>query len=154
MRNLQEQVKKAFCYQKLFWPFTVWINCSIDLKNFVNSQPSASNFMSFSWSLEHFFLTVGQNNFGNKIPLSPQRSGLKSLGDNRDCCQRAWIHPCIFKGRLGLGHEEDVCTPQEIKALNTEEVYIVNVCCSSAGTILLSDVGTLYACGENNENRY
>ena len=28
MRNLQEQVKKAFCYQKLFWPFTAWINCS------------------------------------------------------------------------------------------------------------------------------
>ena len=27
MRNLHEQVKKAFCYQKLFWPFTVWINC-------------------------------------------------------------------------------------------------------------------------------
>ena len=27
--NLQEQVKKAFCYQNLFWPFTVWINwCS------------------------------------------------------------------------------------------------------------------------------
>jgi len=36
MRNLQEQVKKAFCYQKLFWPFTVWINCSSDLKNFAN----------------------------------------------------------------------------------------------------------------------
>ena len=28
MRNLQEQVKKAFCCQRLFWPFTVWINCS------------------------------------------------------------------------------------------------------------------------------
>ena len=28
MRNLQEQVKKSFCYQKLFWPFTVWINFS------------------------------------------------------------------------------------------------------------------------------
>ena len=27
MRNLQEQVKKAFCYQNFFWPFTVWINC-------------------------------------------------------------------------------------------------------------------------------
>ena len=40
MRNLQEQVKKAFCYQKLFWPFTVWINCSSDLKNFANSWPS------------------------------------------------------------------------------------------------------------------
>ena len=24
---------------------------------------------SFSQSLEHFFLTVGQNNFGNKIPI-------------------------------------------------------------------------------------
>ena len=23
LRNIQEQVKKAFCYQKLFWPFTV-----------------------------------------------------------------------------------------------------------------------------------
>ena len=60
MRSLQEQVKKAFCYQKLFWPFTVWINCSSDLKHF----------KSLSRSLEQFFLTVGQNNFGNKIPFS------------------------------------------------------------------------------------
>ena len=67
MRNLQEQVKKAFCYQKLFWPFTVRINCSSDLKKFSSSQPSASNFKRFS--LEHFFLTVVQNNFGNKLPL-------------------------------------------------------------------------------------
>ena len=70
MRNLQEQVKKAFCYQKLFWPFTVWINCSSDLKKFSNSRPSASNFKSFSRSLEHFFLAVGQNNLGNKLPFS------------------------------------------------------------------------------------
>ena len=56
MRNLPEQVKKAFCYQKLFWPFTVWINCSSYLK-------------CFSRTLEQFFLTVGQNNFGNKIPF-------------------------------------------------------------------------------------
>ena len=34
-----------------------------------NSQPSALNFKSFSRSLEQFFLTVGHNNFGNKIPL-------------------------------------------------------------------------------------
>ena len=34
-----------------------------------SSQPSASNFKSFSRSLEQFFLTVGQNNFGNKIPF-------------------------------------------------------------------------------------
>ena len=60
MRNLQEQ---------LFWPFTFWINWSSDLKIFANPRPSASNFKIFSWSLEQFFLTVGQNNFGNKIPL-------------------------------------------------------------------------------------
>ena len=64
------KVKRAFCYQKLFWPFTVWINCSSDLKNYVNSRPPASNFKSFSWSLEQFFLTAGQNNFGNKIPFN------------------------------------------------------------------------------------
>ena len=32
--DLQEQVKKVFCYQKLFWLFTVWMNCSSYLKNF------------------------------------------------------------------------------------------------------------------------
>ena len=69
MRNLKKQVKKAFCYQKLFWPFTVRTNCSRDLKNFANFQPSASNFKRFSRSLEQFLLTVGQNNFGNKIPF-------------------------------------------------------------------------------------
>ena len=69
MRNLQEQVIKVFCYQKLFWPFTVIINCSSDLKIFANSWPLASNFKRFSRSLEQFFLTVGQNNFGNKIPI-------------------------------------------------------------------------------------
>ena len=53
----------------MFWPFTVWINCSSDLKNFANSRPSASNSKSFSRSLEHFFLTVGQNNFGKKMPF-------------------------------------------------------------------------------------
>ena len=58
MRNLQEQGKKAFCYQKLFWTFTVWTNCSSDLNFFENAWPSASNFKSFSRLLEQFFLTV------------------------------------------------------------------------------------------------
>ena len=48
MWNLQEQGKKTFCYQKLFWPFTVWQNCSSDLKMFANSWPSASNLKRFS----------------------------------------------------------------------------------------------------------
>ena len=42
-----------------------------DLKIFADSRPSASNFKSFSRSLEQFFLTVGQNSFGNKIPFLP-----------------------------------------------------------------------------------
>ena len=78
MKNFQEQVekafyfkiflhvKKAFCYQKLF---SARIDCSSDLKNFANFWPSASNVKSFSRSLEYFFLIVGQNNFGNKIPF-------------------------------------------------------------------------------------
>ena len=45
------------------------MNCSSDLKIFAKNWPSASNFKSFSRSLEHFFLTVGQDNFSNKIPF-------------------------------------------------------------------------------------
>ena len=41
----------------------------IHIKNFENSQPSASNFKSFSRPLEQLFLTVTQNNFGNKIQI-------------------------------------------------------------------------------------
>ena len=80
MRNSEtsrDKLKKAFCYQKLSWPFTVWINCSSNIKIFANSQPSASNFKSFSRSLEHFFLTVGQNNFGNKIPFLHLKNPIK-----------------------------------------------------------------------------
>ena len=35
---------------------------------FANSRPSSLNFKTFSRTLEQFFLTVGQNNFGDKIP--------------------------------------------------------------------------------------
>ena len=69
-KNLQEQVKKAFCQQKLFWPFDAWTYCSSDLKNFANSWPSASNFKSFSRFLEHFFSHSRSNNFCKKIPIS------------------------------------------------------------------------------------
>ena len=74
----------VYCYQKMFWPFTAGINCSSDHKDFENSQPSASNFNSFSWSLEQFFLSVGQKNLINKIaflitvwlPISQQELAL------------------------------------------------------------------------------
>ena len=55
-------------------------------------------------------------------------------------------------GRLGLGHEEDCCTPQEVK-INTEEVYVMNVKCSSNATMLLSDKGVVYACGGNRQEK-
>ena len=84
MRNLQEQVKKAFCYQKLFWPFTVWINCSSDFKSFENSRPSSSNFRSFSQCLEQFFLKVGQNNIGNKIPILKRNYEEGRIGFKKD----------------------------------------------------------------------
>ena len=45
------------------------INCSSDLKKFANSQSSASNYKIFSRIPEQFFLTVGKNNFDNKIPF-------------------------------------------------------------------------------------
>ena len=39
-----------------------------DLKSLEHSWPAVLNFKSFSQSLEQFFLTVGQNNSGSKIP--------------------------------------------------------------------------------------
>ena len=54
MKNLQEQVKKKHSVNKNCYDF----RCLSDLKIFANSQPSASNFKSFSRSLEQFFFTV------------------------------------------------------------------------------------------------
>ena len=60
------------------------MNCTSDLKNLANSQPSASNFKHFSRSL--FFLTVGQNNFGYKTPFQDQflNGGIKAHLSNDD----------------------------------------------------------------------
>ena len=65
----RNKLKKHSVTKKLFWPFTVWISCSSNLNFFENFRPSVSNFKSFSQSLEQFFLTVGQNNFGNEVPF-------------------------------------------------------------------------------------
>ena len=68
VRKLLEQVTNVFCCQK-FWHFTVWINCSCDLKILANCRPSASNFEIFSRSLLQFFLTVGQTILVTKYHL-------------------------------------------------------------------------------------
>ena len=49
-----------------FRKYFLWNPYFSNLKNFANSRPSVSNFKSFSQSLEHFFLTIDQNNFGKK----------------------------------------------------------------------------------------
>ena len=108
MRNLQEQVKKEFYYQKLFWPFTVRTNWSSDLKIFVNSLPSASNFKSSSRSHEQFLLTVGQNNFGNKIPISmlmwifdfPVLQAFTSTYREQTRRKEGWNMPSVRRGKL------------------------------------------------------
>ena len=46
---------------------------------FSNSWSSALNFKRFSRSLKQFFLTVGQSNFGNKIPFTHSMSWVSIL---------------------------------------------------------------------------
>ena len=58
---------------------------------------NTNNFKSFSRSLEQFFLTVGQDNFGNKIPFLD--------GIN--------LSQIIF---LGLGHRITACP--KLEAIN------------------------------------
>ena len=48
------------CSNKLFYWWRTF---------FANFQPPVSNCKTFSPSIEQFFLTEGQNNFGNKIPF-------------------------------------------------------------------------------------
>ena len=117
LRNLQEQVRKAFCYQKLFWPFTVWINCSSDLKNFANSRPSASNLKSFSLSLDQFFLTVGQNNFGNKIPFLLKFS---DLYQRKLCYHNLLLLFCP----IPLYHENFFFVPDDRKSCCTQNLTL------------------------------
>jgi hypothetical protein len=70
--QFKKRLKKSWNHkrQKDYWPFTFWINCSSDLKRFANSRPFSIEFQKFSWI---FFLTLGRNNFGNKIPFSPEK---------------------------------------------------------------------------------
>jgi hypothetical protein len=66
LRNLQEQVKKEFCYQKLFWLFE-WIVLVIKFfLQILGLQPRISNFFSITRTI---FSHSSQNNFGNKIPF-------------------------------------------------------------------------------------
>ena len=85
------------------------MNCSSDLKNFANSCPSASNFKSFSRSLEHIFLAEGQNNFCNKIPSLNDycftRAGLQ--GKFLECETNCFISdPDPFNGKTIIIYDD------------------------------------------------
>ena len=68
-KNLQEHVEEKFCYQKLFGPFNVQTNCTSDCEYLLKLEAKSREFARILRSLEHFFLRVGQNNFGNKVPF-------------------------------------------------------------------------------------
>ena len=81
MRNLQEKVKKSILLPKIFWPFTAWIICSIDLKIFTNSWPSA--IMPLPPTIRHMILLVWDHPFKTSACLagggvSPCADGQKS----------------------------------------------------------------------------
>ena len=133
LRNLQEQVKKAFCYQKLFWPFTVWINCSYDLKIFENSQPSASNFKSFSRSLKQFFLTVGQNNFGNK----------KNIFHCKKKFTKNYFLGCSQSAK-SANHSPESCSSENISKDNDEFWHHNSVDGAAVNVIVPSSVGKIF----------
>ncbi|KAK3766064.1 hypothetical protein RRG08_002301 [Elysia crispata] len=54
-------------------------------------------------------------------------------------------------GQLGLGSEESQCTPTIVQI--AESVIFTGVQCSVDGTMLISDVGGVFACGKNENNK-
>ena len=75
-------------------------------------QAYISKVKSFSPSLEQFFLTVGQNNFGNKIPLSTVQcnvffAAMRKWEKKVDTMHRTWIY-------YGMGHKKSYMYPQKI----------------------------------------
>ncbi|KAJ8035610.1 Serine/threonine-protein kinase Nek8 [Holothuria leucospilota] len=54
-------------------------------------------------------------------------------------------------GQLGITNEENICEPQEVTV--PEPVFIQDVKCGVDGTMFLTDVGMLLACGNNEDNK-
>ncbi|KAL3886394.1 hypothetical protein ACJMK2_026392 [Sinanodonta woodiana] len=55
-------------------------------------------------------------------------------------------------GRLGLGNEDDQCKPMKV-TISEPGVVIREVRCGVDGTMFLTDVGSVFACGSNAENK-
>ena len=97
--RLPSKLMRTFLVQNFFYSKKIKIYSS-DLKMFANSRPSDSNFRSFSRSLEQFFLTVGRNNFGNKIPLLPTLVCLPRLNANRTPLPHTYKNISHFHSRI------------------------------------------------------
>ena len=112
MRNLREQVKKAFSYQKLFWPFTVQTNCFKYLKTFAKTfSLEFQKFFSitrtfltegwkhdtiilFSWYFFLFFLEKRSMDYAFELMDIKPKQWNSQIGDQT----------LINKGRVRLGH--------------------------------------------------
>ena len=70
--SINVQIKSDWRFKKSTYSVTkigLRINCSSDFKNFANSRAFSLKFSNdFSRSLEHFFLTVGHDNFFKQNP--------------------------------------------------------------------------------------
>ena len=117
----------VFCYQNcsdLLWEK----NVLVIKKNFENFLRSLEQFIqSFSWSQEQFFLTVGQNNFGNKIPFVDFdgryfkfQSLMKRLTYHARCCTM-WLY--LLKEILTINKQCLLC----IAALNICAAAVVMI---------------------------
>ncbi|XP_012823574.1 serine/threonine-protein kinase Nek9 isoform X2 [Xenopus tropicalis] len=67
----------------------------------------------------------------------------------RSKCVYSW--GCGEYGRLGLDSEDDVYSPQKVEV--QRDLCIVNVCCGSDGSFLLTLTGKVLACGLNEHNK-
>ena len=94
---------------------------------FANSWPSALNFKSFSGSQTQFFLKVGQNNFGNKIPLNSSIFPDVSFHSKHKYYQ---VHQCnFFSSELAFDPSilsKYVCV--WINSLYAQSFYLIKSC--------------------------
>ena len=82
---------------------------------------SASNFKSSSLSLEQFFLTVGQNNFGNKIPILSFFLVLKSINRNAYALTNNLVADNITEDLQQANIERDKLLEEEKKKTEAEK---------------------------------
>ena len=68
----------VFCYQNC--SDLLWEQIVLVIEKLLKFEAESREFSKFLRSLEQFVLTVGQNNFGNKIPYHRQNLANRSIG--------------------------------------------------------------------------